>query len=243
MVRATGDLVIADRAPRPEGLRHLHASASTSWFAWGVDPCAYAIPTAPSIRRPGAARPRAASTVHPYCARLDKQWTRWRPAWSSSQSRPTLQTPWSRGLRASQKWRARQRSAQPGSGRASDAHYPMPKDPAQRRSTRRRLSPQVADRTGLQTPADPADRQAAAKEPRLAKAWLAHLIAALLIEQIVPQLRDLPPSRRPNTNLHQSGGSPWPILQTGAPSSAASSAGCSTWQTKSTADHRAHERV
>jgi len=33
-----------------------------------------------------------------------------------------------------------------------------------------------------------------AREPRLAKAWLcAHLIAALLIEDIIPQLRDLPP--------------------------------------------------
>jgi len=33
-----------------------------------------------------------------------------------------------------------------------------------------------------------------AKEPRLAKAWLcAHLIAALLIEDIIPQLRDSPP--------------------------------------------------
>ena len=34
-----------------------------------------------------------------------------------------------------------------------------------------------------------------AKEPRLAKAWLsAHLIIAILIDAITPQLRDSPPS-------------------------------------------------
>lgn len=196
-----GDLIVADRVyARPEGLRHVLASGADFLVRLGRRSLRLQYPDGAAFDLAAAlARSQAQGGVDLDVHILNASAKRWTPLAARLVIRPkppgAAQDSRAKALRASQRGGHRN---DPLSLQAAEHLMLITSIPADQASPdelmatyRLRWQIELAFKR-LKTLLH-IDRLPA-REPRLAKAWLyAHLIAALLIEDILPQLRDPPP--------------------------------------------------